>query len=76
VLKVENAIKRLNNNQSLGPDGIPVELIKRARKDLLEGIHRIIVKAWVEEVHPEEWEEVCICPTNKMKGDQLECGNY
>jgi hypothetical protein len=46
------------------------------QKDLLERIYTIIVKAWLEEVLPEEWEEGCICLLYNKNRDQLEYGNY
>jgi hypothetical protein len=35
-----------------------------------------MVKAWLEEVLPEEWEEGCICLIYNKNRDQLECWNY
>ena len=38
-------------------------------------LHELILKIWLREVMPEEWELGVICPVYK-KGDKLECSNH
>ncbi|GFV20529.1 transposon TX1 uncharacterized 149 kDa protein [Trichonephila clavipes] len=75
INEVTLAIKKLKNNRSTGPDSIPSELLKVDEPELVNALHKIMVKIWETEKIPIEWEEGSICLIFK-KGDQLECRNY
>ncbi|GFY07404.1 transposon TX1 uncharacterized 149 kDa protein [Trichonephila clavipes] len=75
VTEVTLVIKQLKNNRSTGLDSIPSELLKVDEPELVNALHKIMVKIWETEKIPIEWEEGSVCPIFK-KGDQLECRNY
>lgn len=72
---VNDALKRLKNNKSPGPDGIPAELLKHAGSEVAKVLHRIVLSVWSSEVLPIEWMEGALIPLHK-KGDKLLCENY
>ncbi|KAF8794668.1 hypothetical protein HNY73_002624 [Argiope bruennichi] len=65
------AIKTLKNNRMAGTDCITFELLKVEEPEIINAIHKIMIKIWVTEKLSIEWEEVpyVICPIFK-KGDQ------
>ncbi|GFX54728.1 uncharacterized protein TNCV_2822491 [Trichonephila clavipes] len=75
ITEVTLAIKKLKNNRTAGPDSIPSELLKFDESELVNALHKIMVKIWETEKIPIEWEEGSVCSIFK-KGDQLECRNY
>lgn len=75
MAEVEKAIRKLKNHKAPGPDGIAAELIKQGPKELVEELHRIIVKIWHAESVPDDWRKSLICTIYK-KGDKSDCSNY
>ncbi|GFX97763.1 reverse transcriptase domain-containing protein [Trichonephila clavipes] len=76
ITEVTLAIKKLKqNNRSTGPDNISSELLKVDEQELVNALHKIMVKIRETGKIPIEWEEGSACPIFK-KRDQLECRNY
>uniref|UniRef100_T1GCW1 Reverse transcriptase domain-containing protein n=1 Tax=Megaselia scalaris TaxID=36166 RepID=T1GCW1_MEGSC len=52
--EVRNAIHRLKNNKSAGPDCIRAELLKAADINYIDAFHQLLVKIWNAEIiwHP------------------------
>lgn len=73
--EVEMAIKELKNRKAPGFDGIPAELYKEGRKQLIPVLHELMCKIWDSESMPDDWCKSIICPIYK-KGDKLNCVNY
>jgi hypothetical protein len=55
INEVEQAIKKLKNNKAPGMDLIPGELVKLAGPEYIKHLHKLIVKIWITEIIPEEW---------------------
>ena len=76
--KIAAAMKAMANEKAVGPDGLPVELLKlglqQDRTILLE-FHRLTTLIWREGKVPQQWKDAVITVPHK-KGDKTECGNY
>jgi len=73
--EVNAAVCKLKNNKAAGSDGLPAELFKAGGEVLVEYLHQIITKIWMEENMPDDWSLSTICPVYK-KGDTMSCSNY
>jgi hypothetical protein len=71
--EVEAAIAKLKNNKAQGMYFIQAELVKHAGIEYTK-YHQLIVKIWINEIIPEEWNFGIICPTH-MKEDVMTCSN-
>jgi hypothetical protein len=75
INEIEQAIKRLRNNNALGIDLIPAELVKFADPECVKHLHRLVAKLWITETIPEEWYLSIVCPIHK-KCDVMVCSIY
>ena len=66
------------NNKAVGPDGLPVELLKvlvdEGDSDSLASFYEIIVAVWRRGRVPQLWKDVTIKVLHKKY--RTECGNY
>ena len=76
--EITTATKAMANEKAVGPDGLPMELLKlglqQDRTILLE-FHRLTALVWREGKVPQEWKDAVITILHK-KGDKTKCGNY
>ena len=76
--EIATAMKAMPNAKTVGPDGLPVELLKLGlqhdRTILLE-LHRLTTLIWRQGNVPQQWKDAVITVLHK-KGDKTECGNY
>ena len=76
--KIATVMKAMANEKVVGPDGLPVELLKlgvqQDRTILLE-FHRLTTLIWRKGKFPQQWKDAAITVLYK-KGDKTECGNY
>ena len=76
--EIATAMKAMANKKSVGPDGLPAELLKlglqQDRTILLE-FHRLTTLIWREGKVPQQWKDAVSSILHK-KGDKTECGNY
>ena len=67
------------NHKAVGPDGLPVELLKvlvdERDSDNLASIYEIIVAVWRRGRVPQQRKDATIKVLHKKK-DRTECGNY
>jgi hypothetical protein len=56
-------------------DFIQAELVKHAGIEYTKYLHQLIVKIWINETIPEEWNLGIICAVHK-KGHVKTCSNY
>ena len=67
------------NGKAMGPDELPVELLKLglsdSSHDILLPFHDIIVAVWMTGEVPQEWKDATIKVLHKKK-DRTECSNY
>jgi uncharacterized protein YdcH (DUF465 family) len=73
--ELEEAIKKLKNNKAPGAYGITAELFKQGGTELKNRMFRLILRIWVDEELPHDWNFEIICPILK-KGDPMACSNY
>ena len=76
--EVDEAIRAIANRKAVGPDGLPVELLKvlvdeRDSGDLAS--FNEIVSVWRRGRVPQQWQDATIKMLHKKK-DKTECGNY
>jgi hypothetical protein len=67
VAEKEAAIRKLRNNKTPGMDLIQAEIIKNADMEYFRHLHYPIVKIWLMEIIPEEWNLSNICPIHKKR---------
>lgn len=68
-------IKKLKNNKSLDPDGVPVEFFKLMNDECLETVLSILNECWVNEIMPDEM-ELADLATLYTKGNVEDPANY
>ena len=76
--EVTTAMKVVANAKEVGPDGLPVELLKLALQQdriILLELHRLTTFIWRERNVPQQWKDAINTLLHK-KGDKTECGNY
>ena len=56
IEEIRISIRKMKNNTSPGPDGIPVEFLKLLDDDGLELIRNILNNCWENEIMPDEME--------------------
>ena len=76
--EVTIAIRTMPNAKTVGPDGLPAELLKlRLQQDrtILLELHRFTTLIWRDGKFPQQWKDAVITVLHK-KGDKTECRNY
>jgi len=77
--EVEEAIRAMANRKAVGPDGLPVELLKvlvdEGDSNNLASFYEIVVAVWRRGRVPQQWKDATINVLHKKK-DRTECGNY
>ena len=76
--EITTAMKAAANAKAVGPDGLPVELLKLGLQQdwtILLELHRLTILIWRQGKVPQQWKDVVITVLHK-NGDQTECGNY
>ena len=77
--EVGEAIRAMANRTSVGPDGLPVELLKvlvdERGSDNLASLYEIVVAVWRRGRVPHQWKDATIKVLHEKK-DRTDCGNY
>ena len=73
--ELTRAVASLKDGKAPGEDGIPAEVWKHGGANLLNRLHQLITKAWMEGSVPQAWKDASIITIYK-KGDRTDCGNY
>ena len=77
--ETKKALRSMANGKAMGPDELPVELLKLGLSDssheILLPFHDIIVAVWTTGEVPQEWKDANIKVLHKKK-DRTECSNY
>ena len=74
-IEVIQAVKRLKDNKSPGPDGIAAELLKKGGYALKLKLHELVCKIWHTGEVPQDLKDSAIITIYKRKGDKSICGN-
>ena len=62
-------------NRASGSDGIPAELFKIQKDDVVKELHSICQQIWKTQQWPQDWKRLVFIPIPK-KGNAKECSNY
>ena len=77
--EITTAMKAMANAKAVGPDGLPVELLKlglQQDRTILRELHQLTILIWRQgKVQQQQWKDAAIIVLHK-KGDKTECGNY
>ena len=76
--EVATAMKAMANAKAVGPDGLPVELLKlrlQQERTILLGRHRLTTLIWREGKVPRQWKDAIVTVLH-MKNDKIECRKY
>ena len=65
----------INMNKASGGDGIPVELFKILKDDVVKVLQSICQQIWKSQQWPQDWKRSVFIPIPK-KGNPKECSNY
>ena len=74
--EVKAAIRKMKKGKSAGLDRICVEMIKAGGESLVKWLLRIFNVCWRERKVPQDWQDACLVPIYKGKGDKMDCANY
>ena len=66
--EVKIAITSVKSSKAAGPDGLRAELFKTGCNGLVEFMHQLIYKIWLQEIIPNNWNRSVLCLVLK-KGD-------
>ena len=69
------AIGGMANWKAVGPDSLPVELLKLDDSEFLRHFHSILVSVWRTGEVPQQWKDATIKVLHKKK-DRSDCNNY
>ena len=73
--KVKWALGSITMNKARGADGIPAELFKILKDDVLKVLHSICQQIWKTQQWTPDWKRSVFIPIPK-KGNAKECSNY
>ena len=69
------ALGSITTNKASGSDGIPTELLKLLKDDVVKVLHSICWQIWKTQQWPQDWKRSVFNPVPK-KGNAKECSNY
>ena len=69
------ALRSMANAKAVGPDELPLELLKLGINNVLRVFHGVIKRVWHQREVPQRWRDAVIKGLHKKK-DRTECGNY
>ena len=73
--EVKWALGSITTNRASGGDGIPVELFKILKDDVVKVLHSIYQQIWKTQQWPQDWKRSVFIPIPK-KGNAKKCSNY
>ena len=73
--EVKQALGSITTNKASGGNGIPVELFKIQKDDVVKVLHSISQQVWKTRQWPQDWKRSVFIPIPK-KGNAKECSNY
>ena len=73
--EVKWALGSITMNTASGGNGIPVELFRVLKDDVVKVLHSICQQIWKTQQWPQDWKRSVFIPIPK-KGKAKECSNY
>src|ERR1044072_7454424 len=74
--KIKGGVGKVKMGKSAGMDGIYVEMIRVGAGVIVDWLVRMFNVCWGEGKVPQEWQDACIVPIYKGKGNKMVCKNY
>ena len=74
--EVREALKMMERNKAVGPDGIPIEIWKCLGDWGIDWLTRLFNRILLTKKMPDEWRKSSLVPIYKNKGDIQDCTNY
>ena len=74
--EVRENMQRTTNGKAVGPDDIPVEVLKCLGESAVSFLTKLYNRTMESERMPEEWVDSVLIPIFKNKGDVQSCNNY
>jgi len=70
--EIRRSIARLKNRKTPGVCVISGEMLKAGGKVVVEWLHRIMNRAWMTSMVPDDWRRMLVVPVHK-KGSKMQC---
>ena len=67
-------IRAVPNWKAVGPDGLPAEILKLDRPEIIQCFHHILANVWITGEVPQQWKYATIKVLHKKK-DRTDCNN-
>ena len=74
--ELRKAIDCLSTGKAPGEDGIPGEVIKAGKEELIEDLNELLCLCWKEGSVPQDMRDAKIVTLYKNKGDRSDCNSY
>ena len=74
--EVVRAVRKLKGGKSAGLDGIQVSMLRAGKECMVEWLERLFNVCWRLGRVPQHWQDTCLVPIYKGKGEKKVCGNY
>ena len=66
----------MSTGKAAGLDGVYGEMLKVGGDSVVEWLERMFKVCWEKGEIPQDWQDACVVPIYKGKGDRMECGNH
>ena len=73
--EIRRSIARLKNRKMPGVCDISGEMLKAGGEVVVEWLHRIMNRAWMSSMVPDDWRKALVVPVHR-KGSKMQCKNY
>ena len=73
--EIQRSIARLKNRKTPGVCDISGEMLKAGAEVVVESLHRIMNRAWMSSMVPDDWRKALVVPVHK-KGSKMQCKKY
>ena len=74
--EVCKALGKMKNGKSAGLNGVQVIMLKAGKESVIEWLERLLNVCWKSGRVSQDWQDACLVPIYKGKGDKRICGNY
>ena len=76
IEEIGKALRKVKRGKSTGLDGISGEMLLEGGVSVVEWMLRLFNLCLTTGVVPQDWQDACVVPLYKGKGDKFECGSY
>ena len=76
IEELSKAIDKLPSGKAAWKDGIPAEILKSGKSNLLVPLHKFLTQCWRKGSVPQDMKDANIITLFKNMGDRHDCNNY